>query len=123
MEKEMRCLGKMTVALAGRQPCADQAVAGENVCFIREPGDAHDPNTIVVKNAQNSLMGRLPPDICALLAPFLNAGKLRLAGKVLGHGNNGLESPSVFPAGTSQKDTPRETRLLLILLEPAENLM
>lgn len=55
--------------------CAD--IGGFTVC--REPGNSHDPNAIHVSLCGQDIMGYLPKQIAAKLAPMMDEGRTFLA--------------------------------------------
>ncbi|TPX65466.1 hypothetical protein SpCBS45565_g05120 [Spizellomyces sp. 'palustris'] len=55
---------------------------GESVILEREPLNPYDRNAIKVLNMRNDQVGHIPRDQAAVLAPFMDAGTIRVEGTV-----------------------------------------
>ncbi|KNC99573.1 uncharacterized protein SPPG_04962 [Spizellomyces punctatus DAOM BR117] len=61
---------------------------GESVILEREPLNPYDRNAIKVLNMRNDQVGHIPREQAAVLAPFMDAGTIRVEGTVPYGGDN-----------------------------------
>jgi len=79
------CLGRIRTSIVGTQYHDGQVHPGEAVHIEREPENSHDSNAIRVENRDFEQVGYLPARIVFWLAPLIDAGKIRIVGKVPGN--------------------------------------
>jgi hypothetical protein len=75
-------LGGLACAIVGAAYHDGEVKPGEVVTLERDPANPHDPNAVRVLSADFEIVGHLPRQVVAWLAPLVDAGKVRAEAKV-----------------------------------------
>jgi len=62
------------VTFEGRQKYVSLLKGGERLLLLREPYNPHDSNAIAVSNLRNNILGHIPKELAAKLAPHIDSG-------------------------------------------------
>jgi hypothetical protein len=79
---DSRELGTLETRIVGIQYYEGEVDKGDKVSFKRDPANTHDKNAIEVHNPGNKMVGHLPGEYVAFLAPLIDEEKITLEGVV-----------------------------------------
>ena len=75
-------VAEVATEIVGRRYFDAALAPGEPVHLVREPGNPYDPWAVLVENRLGEPAGHLRREVAAWLAPGVDAGTLRLAGRL-----------------------------------------
>jgi len=75
-------VAEVATEIVGRRYFPAAVAPGEPVHLVREPGNSHDPWAVLVENRSGEPVGHLRREVAGWLAPGVDAGTLRLAGRL-----------------------------------------
>jgi SWI/SNF-related matrix-associated actin-dependent regulator of chromatin subfamily A3 len=73
-------LGIYITKIVGLQYYAGKVGKGENVILVRDARNKYDANAIKAVNIHNTQIGHIPRMVAGVMAPLLDASKIRLEG-------------------------------------------
>ncbi len=111
MENSCKLLGTLESKIVGVRYYRGGLDAGERVLFKRDPLNVHDANAIEALNFCDEMVGHVPREHAAFLAPLLDRGRIVLSGLV--DATDSAESDWFIPLQITVSLTPKGEALLL----------